>query len=112
MEIREAYQPCRTNDGLLLAFYSTHLFLNVLSFAFRSSRRSSLQSSGLTFATSFRFSSKSPLLAFPAFRDSLYKHLESVPSEDFDGYASALDKAGNSLDYRKYGDQLFEILIV
>ncbi|KAK0543823.1 hypothetical protein OC846_000042 [Tilletia horrida] len=47
-----------------------------------------------------------------AFRDALYKHLEPVKSEDFDGFAAALDKAGNTLDYRKYADQFFEILIV
>ncbi|CAD7065085.1 unnamed protein product, partial [Tilletia caries] len=47
-----------------------------------------------------------------AFRDALYKHLEPVKPEDFDGFAAALDKAGNTLDYRKYADQFFEILIV
>ncbi|PWN47614.1 ARM repeat-containing protein [Violaceomyces palustris] len=46
------------------------------------------------------------------FRDELYKHLESVPSGDWEGYAASLDKAGNTLEYRKYGDQLFELLIL
>ncbi|KAL9940894.1 hypothetical protein V8E36_000382 [Tilletia maclaganii] len=47
-----------------------------------------------------------------AFRDALYKQIDSVKSDDFDGYAAALDKAGNTLEYRKYADQFFEILIV
>lgn len=46
------------------------------------------------------------------FRDQLYKYFENVQPEDWNGYLTALDKAGNSLDYRKYADQLFEILIV
>ncbi|KAN0064657.1 hypothetical protein ACQY0O_002287 [Thecaphora frezii] len=46
------------------------------------------------------------------FRDALYKHLEGIPDQDWDAYATALDKAGNTLEYRKYGDPLFEILIV
>lgn len=47
-----------------------------------------------------------------AFRDSLFTHFESVTSPtDWDGYAAALDRAGNTLDYRKYSDQLFDILI-
>ena len=46
------------------------------------------------------------------FRDALFSHFESVSSPtDWDGYAAALDKAGNTLDYRKYSDQLFDILI-
>ncbi|KAK0535294.1 hypothetical protein OC834_000114 [Tilletia horrida] len=47
-----------------------------------------------------------------AFRDALYKHLEPVKPDDFDAFAATLDKAGNTLDYRKYADQFFEILIV
>lgn len=48
----------------------------------------------------------------PAFRDALFTHFESVSSPtDWDGYAAALDRAGNTLDYRKYSDQLFDILI-
>lgn len=48
-----------------------------------------------------------------AFRDSLFSHFEANVSSptDWDGYAAALDKAGNTLDYRKYSDQLFDILI-
>ncbi|CAO1635765.1 unnamed protein product [Parajaminaea phylloscopi] len=47
-----------------------------------------------------------------AFRDALFQHLESASSPtDWEGYATALDKAGNTLEYRKYADQLFDILI-
>ncbi|KDE04141.1 hypothetical protein MVLG_05432 [Microbotryum lychnidis-dioicae p1A1 Lamole] len=47
-----------------------------------------------------------------AFRDQLIKHLESVPERDFDAVASKLDVLGNQLDYRKYEQQLFELLLV
>ncbi|CAO1618227.1 unnamed protein product [Sympodiomycopsis kandeliae] len=47
-----------------------------------------------------------------AFRDALLSHFDSVTSPtDWDGFTAALDKAGNTLDYRKYSDQLFDILI-
>jgi hypothetical protein len=37
-----------------------------------------------------------------AFRDALYKYFDGVSAaDDWDGFASALDKAGNTLDYRK-----------
>lgn len=48
----------------------------------------------------------------PVFRNSLYKYFETIQPGDWDGYLSSLDKAGNTLDYRRYTDQLFEILIV
>ncbi|ORY42133.1 hypothetical protein BCR35DRAFT_311290 [Leucosporidium creatinivorum] len=47
-----------------------------------------------------------------AFRDQLTKHLESVPPGDFDAVAQKLDVLGNQLDYRKYEQQLFEVLLV
>ncbi|SCV69691.1 BQ2448_1085 [Microbotryum intermedium] len=47
-----------------------------------------------------------------AFRDQLIKHLESVPERDFDAVAAKLDVLGNQLDYRKYEQQLFELLLV
>ncbi|WFD44804.1 hypothetical protein MPSI1_003475 [Malassezia psittaci] len=47
-----------------------------------------------------------------AFRNALYKYFDTIQPGDWDGYLSSLDKAGNTLDYRKYTDQLFEILIV
>ncbi|TDL22566.1 ARM repeat-containing protein [Rickenella mellea] len=46
------------------------------------------------------------------FRDQLYKHLEPVTDGDFDGYANALIQAGSTLEYLKYADALFEILLV
>lgn len=45
------------------------------------------------------------------FRDQLLKFTEQVPDSDFEGLSNALDKAGNTLDYRKYTDQFFEIFI-
>ncbi|KAI5480165.1 hypothetical protein MNV49_001491 [Pseudohyphozyma bogoriensis] len=41
------------------------------------------------------------------FRDQLVKHLESVPEGDFDAVAAKLD-----LDYRKYEEQFFQLLLV
>ncbi|KZS98189.1 ARM repeat-containing protein [Sistotremastrum niveocremeum HHB9708] len=46
------------------------------------------------------------------FRDQLYKHLETVPEDDFDGVANKLIQAGSTLEYLKYADVLFEILLV
>jgi len=46
------------------------------------------------------------------FRDQLYKHLETVPEGDFDGFANKLLQAGSTLEYLKYADALFEILLV
>ncbi|KAM0789254.1 hypothetical protein ACM66B_000097 [Microbotryomycetes sp. NB124-2] len=47
-----------------------------------------------------------------AFRDQLVKHLESTPHQDFDAVATKLESLGNQLDYHKYDQQLFEILLV
>ncbi|KAF8532541.1 hypothetical protein JB92DRAFT_599623 [Gautieria morchelliformis] len=46
------------------------------------------------------------------FRDQLYKHLETVPEGDFDSFTSKLVQAGSTLEYLKYADALFEILLV
>ncbi|TFK53614.1 hypothetical protein OE88DRAFT_1264157 [Heliocybe sulcata] len=46
------------------------------------------------------------------FRDQLYKHLETVPEGDFDGFTNKLVQAGSTLEYLKYADALFEILTV
>ncbi|KAG1751457.1 uncharacterized protein EDB91DRAFT_1105675 [Suillus paluster] len=46
------------------------------------------------------------------FRDQLYKHLETVPENDFDGFSAKLVQAGGTLEYLKYADALFEILLV
>lgn len=43
------------------------------------------------------------------FRDQFNKYIEQVPENDFDALTSAIDKAGNTLDYRKYSDQFFEL---
>ncbi|CAE7093914.1 unnamed protein product [Rhizoctonia solani] len=46
------------------------------------------------------------------FRDQLYKQLEPVQSGDFEGYTKELVAAGGTLEYLKYADTLFELLIV
>ncbi|TCD64170.1 hypothetical protein EIP91_004483 [Steccherinum ochraceum] len=46
------------------------------------------------------------------FRDQLYKHLETVQPGDFDGYTNKLVQAGSTLEFLKYADALFEILLV
>ncbi|KAI8989512.1 armadillo-type protein [Pilobolus umbonatus] len=45
------------------------------------------------------------------FRDNLLAQLKTVKGGDFEAISSKLDILGNTLDYRKYGDSLFEILI-
>ena len=46
------------------------------------------------------------------FRDQLYKHLDAIQDTDFDLIATKLVQAGSSLEYLKYADALFEILLV
>ncbi|KAH9946977.1 eukaryotic translation initiation factor 5C [Amylocystis lapponica] len=46
------------------------------------------------------------------FRDQLYKHLETVPENDYDAFTNKLVQAGSTLEFLKYGDVLFEILLV
>ncbi|EGO00197.1 hypothetical protein SERLA73DRAFT_135911 [Serpula lacrymans var. lacrymans S7.3] len=46
------------------------------------------------------------------FRDQLYKHLETVPEGDFDSFATKLVQAGSTLEFLKYADALFEIVLV
>lgn len=46
------------------------------------------------------------------FRDQLYKHLETVPDGDFDSFATKLIQAGSQLEFLKYADGLFEIILV
>lgn len=43
------------------------------------------------------------------FRDQLYKHLETVPEGDFDGYYNKLVQAGSTLEFLKYADAFYEI---
>ncbi|ORZ02313.1 armadillo-type protein [Syncephalastrum racemosum] len=45
------------------------------------------------------------------FRDSLLSQLSSVEKGNFEEILARLDSAGNTLDYKKYGDSLFETLI-
>jgi hypothetical protein len=45
-------------------------------------------------------------------RDQLYKHLETVPENDFEGFSAKLVQAGGMLEYLKYADAFFEILLV
>lgn len=46
------------------------------------------------------------------FRDQLYKHLENVPEGDFDSFATQLAQAGAQLEFLKYADGLFEIILI
>ncbi|KAH9855107.1 eukaryotic translation initiation factor 5C [Lenzites betulinus] len=46
------------------------------------------------------------------FRDQVFKHLENVPPSDFDAVTNKLVQAGGTLEYLKYADALFELLIV
>jgi hypothetical protein len=45
------------------------------------------------------------------FRDQLFKYLENIPENDFDAVANTLAQAGSTLEYLKYADALFEILL-
>ncbi|KAF8625400.1 hypothetical protein AX15_005368 [Amanita polypyramis BW_CC] len=45
------------------------------------------------------------------FKDQLYKHLETVGEGDFDAFASKLAQAGSTLEFLKYADILFEIIL-
>ena len=51
-------------------------------------------------------------ISFSVFRDQLYKHLETVPEADFDSFATKLVQAGSTLEFLKYADALFEIILV
>ncbi|TFK20958.1 basic leucine zipper and W2 domain-containing protein 2 [Coprinopsis marcescibilis] len=46
------------------------------------------------------------------FRDQLYKYFETVQPGDFDAYTTKLIQAGGSLEFLKYADVLFEIILV
>ena len=48
----------------------------------------------------------------PVFRDQVLKYLENIPEGDFDGYYNKLVQAGSTLEFLKYADTLFEILLV
>lgn len=52
-------------------------------------------------------------LSFPlVFRDQLYKHFETATPGDFESHSTKLINAGSTLDFSKYADSLFEILLV
>ena len=42
----------------------------------------------------------------------MYKHLEAIPQGDYDAVANKLIQAGSTLEFLKYADALFDILIV
>ena len=45
------------------------------------------------------------------FRDNILKALTAAKPGDFEEIAQQLDRAGNDLEYHKYGETLFEILL-
>ncbi|PWA02300.1 hypothetical protein BB558_001573 [Smittium angustum] len=45
------------------------------------------------------------------FRDSLFELIANVPEADLDKYSNIIDTAGNTLDYRRYGETFFELLV-
>ncbi|KAJ1829665.1 hypothetical protein LPJ56_000184 [Coemansia sp. RSA 2599] len=45
------------------------------------------------------------------FRTSIFQVISDIPKTDFGKISSALDTAGNTLDYRRYGDTFFEVLV-
>lgn len=61
---------------------------------------------------SLSYSNHHPILSGAVFRDQLYKHLETVPDGDFDSFATKLVQAGSTLEFLKYADALFEIILV
>lgn len=46
------------------------------------------------------------------FRDTLLKHLSTLPPGDLDAVSVKLEALGNQLDFRKYEGPLFELLLV
>jgi hypothetical protein len=52
------------------------------------------------------------LYRYSVFRDQLYKYFESVQPGDFDTFTSKLVQAGSQLEFLKYADGLFEIILV
>ncbi|KAJ2385359.1 hypothetical protein H4S02_004366, partial [Coemansia sp. RSA 2611] len=45
------------------------------------------------------------------FRDSIFQLIEDVDPTDYTKFSSVLDTAGNTLDYRRYGDSFFELFV-
>ncbi|GAA6018009.1 hypothetical protein JCM10207_002739 [Rhodosporidiobolus poonsookiae] len=46
------------------------------------------------------------------FRDAIVKHLSSCTPGDYESISAKLDSLGSQLDFRKYEEQLFQILLV
>ncbi|ORX55793.1 ARM repeat-containing protein [Hesseltinella vesiculosa] len=46
------------------------------------------------------------------FRDSLLAQIAKAQPGDLEEISSILDKAGNTMEYRKYGENIFEVLII
>lgn len=59
-----------------------------------------------------RLPTDTPTQPCSVFRDQLLKHLENVPPSDFDAITNKLVQAGSTLEFLKYADALFEILLV
>ncbi|KAJ2400391.1 hypothetical protein GGI23_002063 [Coemansia sp. RSA 2559] len=45
------------------------------------------------------------------FRESVFQVTKDIEPKDYSKISSALDTAGNTLDYRRYGDTFFELLV-
>ncbi|KAJ2241754.1 hypothetical protein GGI13_007216, partial [Coemansia sp. RSA 455] len=45
------------------------------------------------------------------FRENILQVIEDIAPTDYAKISSALDSAGNTLDYRRYGDTFFEVLV-
>ncbi|KAJ1661646.1 hypothetical protein IW140_006557 [Coemansia sp. RSA 1813] len=45
------------------------------------------------------------------FRESVFQVTQDIEPKDYTKISSALDSAGNTLDYRRYGDTFFELLV-
>jgi hypothetical protein len=45
------------------------------------------------------------------FRDSILKTFSEAQPGNFEEFSQNLDAAGNTLEFRKYGETLFEILL-
>ncbi|KAI7820720.1 hypothetical protein BX661DRAFT_125514, partial [Kickxella alabastrina] len=45
------------------------------------------------------------------FRTNIFQVIDPIAKDDFAKISAALDTAGNTLDYRRYGDTFFEVLV-
>ena len=58
-----------------------------------------------------RFEASLPQLPVPPVSSTAAKYLETVQPGDFDGYYNKLVAAGVQLEFIKYADALFELLL-